>query len=644
MATNQPIKIQPRPNVKQINYLSKTFTDFRQNFIEFTKAYYPNTYADFNEASPGMMFIEMASYLGDVLSFYVDNSFKENLLAYAEQQENVINIAQFLGYKPKVISPATTVAQLSILVPATLSGSTYVPNPTYLPTIAENSVFSTSGENSIQFTLTEPINFSDITTSDYQINQFDNSGNPVNFLVVKNCNLLAGTQKTATLVFGTAERFAKRVLDDANVIGILNVTDTSGNKWYEVNYLAQDVVMDDVILAAATATDDVRPPVGLRLRKVQRRFVTRINNDLKVELLFGSGETNDSDFDILVDSRQIATNQYGNFVSNTVGNTTLNNFNFLNSTAYGLTPSNTSLTITYLVGGGVESNCNAGMITKIDNLIVTNDVFQLTSAQRTTFNAVLQSALINNPQPATGGGGGDSIDEIKQNALMFFNAQNRVVTSEDYVIRSYALPTRYGTISKAYAVKDEQINSIIALRGDNSQTFVENPVNPTAINLYTLGYNKNKKLVSLNSITKNNLARYLEQYRMLTDDVSILDAFVINIGVRFSITVFKNYNVNDVLARSIDAIQSHFDIDKWVINQPIILSDLLYEIGSVEGVQNVTNLSIFNKYNAQDGLDYRDYKYDIPSATINNVVYPSLDPSIFELRYPETDIIGNAVQ
>jgi len=646
MATNQPIKIQPRPNVKQINYLSKTFTDFRQNFIEFTKAYYPNTYADFNEASPGMMFIEMASYLGDVLSFYIDNSFKENLLAYAEQQENIVTIAQFLGYKPRLLSPASTTAELSIIVPAVQSGSTYVPNSKYLPTIARNSVFSTSGGQTTSFISTNQVDFQDITTTDYTINQFDGSGNPINFLVIKRCNLIAATVKTTTLSFGTAERFTTRILDDANVIGITDVVDSSGNKWYEVDYLAQDVVMDDVVLASTELTNDLRPTVGLRLRKVPRRFVTRINKDLKIEMMFGSGETNDSDYDILIDSRQIATNQYGQTIATNVGNTALNNFNFLNSNTYGTTPTNTVLTVTYLVGGGVESNCNVGVITNIDNLIVTNDTLQLNTGEKATFNTVLQSANISNPLPATGGGSGESLNEIKENALAFFNAQNRVVTAEDYVVRSYSLPTRYGIIAKAYALKDEQLNSIITLQGvnDGNQQFVENPVNPMGVNLYTLGYNRNKKLVPLNSIIKDNLARYLEQYRLLSDDVNILDAFVINIGVRFGITVFRNYNINDVLARSIDTIRSHFTIDDWTINQPIILSDLAYKIGSVEGVQNVSSLSIFNKYAFQDGADYGEYKYDIPSATINNVIYPSLDPSIFELRYPETDIIGNATQ
>lgn len=641
MATNQPIKIQPRPNVKQINYISKTFTDFRQNFIEFTKAYYPNTYADFNEASPGMMFIEMASYLGDVLSFYIDNSFKENLLAYAEQQENVITIAQFLGYKPKLTSAATTTAELSIVVPALLSDGMYIPNPKYLPSISEGSLFSTNDEASITFRLMESVDFASITDDEYGINAFDNSDNPVNFLVKKQCKLMAGTERTITLTFGSAERFTKRTINDTNVIGITNVIDSFGNKWYEVDYLAQDVVMDDVVLATTTTETGVRPASGLRLRKVPRRFVTRINRDFQLEMQFGSGESNESDFDVLIDSRQIATNQYGTGVQNLVGNAAINNFNFLNSSAYGVTPANVSLTVTYIVGGGVETNCNANSIVNIDNLIVTNDVQQLPLSERSTFNAVLQTALIANPLPATGGGAGESLDEIKENALAFFNAQNRVVTSEDYVIRTHSMPTKYGTVAKAYAVKDDQINNILTVNNGN---FVNTTINPTAINLYTLGYNKNKKLTTLNSITKDNLARYIEQFRLLTDDVNILDAFVINIGVRFDIRVFKNYNMKDVLARSIDAVTQHFNIDNWAINQPIVLTDLSYEIGSVEGVQNVSNLQIFNKYQFKDGSDYQPYRYDIEQATVDNIIYPSLDPSIFELRYPETDIIGNAIQ
>jgi hypothetical protein len=257
------------------------------------------------------------------------------------------------------------------------------------------------------------------------------------------------------------------------------------------------------------------------------------------------------------------------------------------------------------------------------------------------FNSAVGQVAITNPSPATGGGPGDSVEEIRENALAYFNAQNRVVTSDDYVIRTYAMPPRFGQVAKAYALRDEQLNSILQYTGTE---FVTNEVRPTAVNLYTLGYNTNGKLTQLNTITKQNLARYLDQYRLLTDDINILDAFIINIGVTFNIRVFKNYNMQDVTVRCVNAVQQYFDISSWSINQPIILSDLIYQIGSVVGVQTVDDVTIFNKYQFKDGLDYQEYKYDISAATIDGIIYPSLDPSIFELRYPETDIIGNAVQ
>jgi hypothetical protein len=640
MTTKRPVLQQPRPNVRQINYLSKTFGEFRANLLDFAKSYFPNTYADFNETSPGMMFIEMAAYLGDVLSFYIDNQFKENLLAYAEQPENIITISQFLGYKPKLVSPAAVTAELSIIVPAVLVGSDYIPNPKYLPTVGVGSVFGSADASVSTFILTEDVNFKNITEDDYNIRTRDGGNNPIDYIVRKPANLVSATEKTTTFGFSSPSRFTKVTLDDTNVIGIQNIVDSDGNVWYEVDYLAQDVIMDTVDVSDNNEPG-VMPSAGLRLRRVPRRFVTRVSRDLKTELLFGSGNTNDAEINLLVDSRQVATAQYGNTITETVGNTALNNLNFLDSYAYGLAPANTTLTVRYLIGGGVASNANAETITQIRNLIITDDTTEYSPSDLNAFNSTVGSIIVRNEQPATGGGPGDTLDEIRENALAFFNAQNRVVTADDYVMRAYALPQKYGQVAKAYALRDEQLNSILSFRGDE---FVQNDIRPTAVNLYTLGYNRNGKLTALNTITKENLGRYLSQYRLLTDEINILDAFIINIGVNFNIRVFRNYNIQDTLARCAGVVQEYFDVSKWTINQPIIISDLIYEMGSVEGVQTVDNVVVFNKYEFANGPEYQPHKYDITSATVNGVIYPSLDPSIFELRYPKTDIIGNAIQ
>jgi len=178
----------------------------------------------------------------------------------------------------------------------------------------------------------------------------------------------------------------------------------------------------------------------------------------------------------------------------------------------------------------------------------------------------------------------------------------------------------------------------------NNAEFVNDPVQPNAINLYVLGYNRNKKLTTLNSAVKENVALYLDQYRVLTDEINILDGFVVNIGVEFDILVFKNFVIRDVLARCIDTIKEYFDIDKWSIQQPIILSDLTLQLALVEGVQSVRDLRVFNRYQFKDGLDYQNYRYDIDEATVDGIIYPSLDPCIWEVRYPDRDVIGNATQ
>jgi hypothetical protein len=639
MATNQSITTSGQPDVKSINYIGKTFGEFKQNLISFAKSYYPNTYSDFNEASPGMMFIEMASYLGEVLSFYIDNSFKENLLAYAEQRENVITIAQFLGYKPKLSSSASTKLLMYQLAPAILVSGQWVPDPKYLVRIGKGSIFSTAGQSPVQFRLIEDVDFRDITAVDFTVNTLS-GGNPQTFIVTKEGEVTANVEKTTTFTFNDPERFASVTLIDENIVGIVNVEDSDKNKWYEVNYLSEDVILDDTAVTTNSETG-LLPLAAVRLRKVPRRFVTRINRDSQLELIFGSGTENGVELNMTLDSRQVANKQYGNVIENILGNVAIDNTNFLNSYAYGIAPSNTTLTVTYLVGGGVESNVNSNSINRITKLNVLNDTTGYNTIEQTAFSAAVQSITVNNSLPATGGGTGDTIEEIKQNALGFFNAQGRVVTAEDYAIRTYSLPPKYGKIAKAFAIRDEQLNRIAELSDVN---YVENPAKPNCINLYTLGFDRNGNLSTLNTVVKNNLAKYLEAYRLLTDDVNILDAFIINIGVRYEISVLPNYNRSDVLTRCTGVIQNFFSIDKWSINQPIILTDLSFVIGNVEGVRSVRSLEIFNKYRSKDGLNYQNYRYNISSATVDGVVYPSLDPSIFELKYPETDIIGTAAQ
>jgi hypothetical protein len=248
-------------------------------------------------------------------------------------------------------------------------------------------------------------------------------------------------------------------------------------------------------------------------------------------------------------------------------------------------------------------------------------------------NFIKSSIAVNNPDPASGAKTAETLQDIKNNALANFAAQNRSVTREDYIIRAYSMPAKYGSVSKAYIVPDDQITQ---------QSYETSRIpNPFALNMYVLGYNQSKQLVQLNQAIKENLKTYLNFYRILTDALNIKDAFIINIGVDFEISVLPNYNSNDVLLRCIAELKSYFDIDKWQINQPVVKSDISTTLANVKGVQSVIGVQFKNLYDTLQ--NYSGNVYDLTTATRNGVIYPSLDPSIFEVKFPNQDIRGRVV-
>jgi len=195
------------------------------------------------------------------------------------------------------------------------------------------------------------------------------------------------------------------------------------------------------------------------------------------------------------------------------------------------------------------------------------------------------------------------------------------------------MPARFGSVAKAYIVPDDQI-----AQEEAEERRIKNPL---AMNLYVLGYNSSKQLVNLNDAVKENLKTYLDQYRIMTDAINIKNAFIINIGIDFEITVRPNYNSNEVLLRCIDRVKTYFDISKWQINQPIIKTEVLNTIANVTGVQSVIDIRFKNLYDTS--LNYSGNVYSLSSAQKNGVIYPSLDPSIFEVKFPNRDIKGRVV-
>ena len=615
---------------RDIRYIDRNFNDFRNALINYSKTYFPDTYNDFTPDSTGMLFIEMASYVGDVLSFYLDNQVQETFIQYARETENLFNMAYMLGYEPKVTTAASVDIDFYQLLPAKLSGSVTFPDYTYALIIPENTTVQSTGTDQ-EFIIEDVIDFSSSSSLDPStVTVYQISGTtPTTYLIKKTRKAISATINTTTFNFTSPVRFDTRNIADSNIIGILDCIDSDGNEWYEVPNLAQENVFDtirntntnDPNVEDDGAGNDV--PYLLQLKSVQKRFAARFVSTGSLQLQFGAGSFGDNDEEIIPNPDNVGL---GLPFERDQLTTAFSPLNFVFTNTYGIAPSNTTLTVRYLTGGGVSSNVEANTLTVVDD---TNVSFITPNLNPALADNIFKSLASNNPLAADGGQDGDTTEELRQNALGNYQTQLRTVTKEDYLIRALSMPSNLGVIAMAYA-EPCKVNEY------------ETGTLPSILDLYVLSYDIQSSLKTASPTLKRNLKTYLSEYRMINDAINIKDAFIINIGINFDIVVRPNYNNNETLTKCIEALANYFDIKNWQINQPIIIPELNILLDKIEGVQTVKNLKIGNLAGANNG--YSEYAYDVVGATINDVVYPSIDPMVFELKYPNIDIKGRVVQ
>ena len=607
---------------RNINYINKDFGQFRNQLINYSSTYFPSTYTDFTNTSVGMMFIEQAAYIGDVLSFYMDNQIQENFLQYARQPDNLYDMAYMYGYKPKTTGLAEVDIDFYQQVPAKLSGSEYIPDYDYALYIPANTQVSTTGGSIINFTTQDPIDFAVSNSIDitYESVAALSGGNPSYYLLRKRRKTYSGTINSVQFSIGAPQEFVTFNITDNNIAGILDVVDSNGNIWYEVDYLGQELIYDSLRntnINDPNSSSDTDAPFLLQTKQVQNRFATRFLDEKTLQLQFGSGNPEDTTEEVIPNPFNVGLGLP--FEQNKL-TTAYSPTNFIFTNTYGVSPTNTTLTIRYYTGGGVVSNVLANTTT---NLNSSGIKFIQGGLNSTTAQYVFDSLATNNNTAASGGKDGDTIEEIRQNSISNFTTQLRNVTADDYLVRALSMPSKYGKVSKAHTQKP---------KADEANT---------TLDLYVLTEDANNKLVTASDTIKNNLKRYIEQYRMIGDTISIKDAFVINFAVNFEIITYPNFNSNEVLESCIKALQTYFNTNKWQISQPIIIPDLFVLLDQLDGVQTVKNVTVKNKAGTTKG--YSQWAYDMNGANQNGTIFPSLDPSIFELKYPNTDIKGRVV-
>ena len=675
----KPIDKSWATNKKDIKYLNRDFASLRQALIEFTKTYYSNTYNDFSEASPGMMFIEQAAYVGDILSYYTDAQLKESFINLASNKNNIYQLAQNLGYKPKISTPASVTLTLYQTLPSKWMSSdntitNYEPDFDYALKINEGMLVGSNSNQNVQFITTDFVDFGDSHNREVSVFTVDGSNNPITYLITKKVSAISATRYTQDFEVGEFKPNPTFRLTSTNFIKIESVVDSDNTTYYEVPYLAQEMVYikspneayNEPMLATANA-----PKYILKLQQTNKRFTTRLVDEQTIELRFGSGNESTPDELLIPNTKNVGLGLNNSI--NRMGES-FDPSNFLKTNTYGIAPAQTTLTVTYLAGGGIQSNVPQGDLTKIKAVSFNDDILAFTDINFPVYNEARRSLVVENIEPATGGKGFETIEEIRENAIATFGAQNRAVTKKDYEVRALAMDTMFGGIAKVYVEQDGSIdtsaaqqvlrnpsvkkdftNLVKSLKGSTDdeitlaldtflktkQTFAVES-NPFAINMYLLGYDSNNKLTTLNPTVKQNLKTYLEEYRLLTDAINLIDGYVVNIGVNFDITVFANYNKREVVLKCVQVVTNYFDINKWKMNQSINLSELELEIANVDGVSSVPKVEIVNLADST-GLVYSQYSYNIAEATRNKIVYPSLDPSIFEIKYPNKDIKGRAL-
>jgi hypothetical protein len=661
---------------KDVKYLNKDFSQFKDNLIEYARTYFPKAYNDFSDASPGTLFIEMASYVGDVLSYYIDDTFKQSLLAYADDMQSVIPLTRYLGYKPLVTSPSTTKISVYQLVPSIGNGVSNKPDSKYYLRIKSGMVLQSS-QNDVEFYTTDYIDFNDENDREITVYQRDTlTGEPSLYLIKKYADVISGNVRVKQEIFGSYSPYQSVFLPENDIIQIIDVRDADGNKYYEVPYLAQEMVF---IEQPNTATNDpdlyqfkTTVPYILKTIKTPKRFTTVINGDSTTTLQFGAGDPTASDELLIPNLKNV-----GLGLPNSINRLeeSFDPTNFLKTKTYGTSPANTTLTIKYLTGGGVSSNVASNTINKIKVIEYDEDLNDFTAQELPLYLKMKNTIAVDNETAASGGRSGETLLEMKQNALAHFSSQNRAVTAKDYQIRVLSMPSKFGAIAKAYATADGTLDnnspSSILASPNNLQEFTnlvmnfvnkpdsEEPSeasikeditkfligktsneneknNPFAINLYLLSYDGNGNLTNINRALKENLKTYLNEYKILTDGVNMLDGFVINIGVDFEIICYPNYNKAEILVECVNELKDYFIVDNWQFNQTINLSEIELLLANIEGVQSVPMLKITNKC----GGNYSPNSYNIDAATKDKIVYPSLDPSIFEVKFPDKDIKG----
>ena len=595
-----------KKKIVPINYTDRDFNSIKKSLVDYAKRYYPERFQDFSEAGFGSLMLDTVAYVGDVLSFYLDYQANESFLETSIEYNNVLKHAKQTGYKFQGVATSYGEVTLYVTVPALTSG--IGPDMSYAPTVGQGTVFTSF--DGTPFTLLEDIVFSN--ASEVVVSAVDQTAAslPTFYALRAKGRVVSGFLKTQLVEIGEYQRFPRVKINDFDVVEVLSVTDTQGNKYYEVDNLSQDIVYKSIV--NNKDEDSVLTPFIMKPVPVPRRFVAEYELPF-LFLQFGYGQENDLETEEVLDSSKVALNLHA---KNYISDTSFDPTNLIKTDKLGIAPSNTNLTIIYRKNGASNVNIAANTLTNISQPVVNFNNYQNLVISKA--DAVVQSLEVVNESPITGDVTLPSIEEIKYRAYGMASSQNRAVTREDYLALIYNMPSKFGSIKRASISQD--VNS-----------FKRN------LNIFVISENQNGDLINSNATLKNNLKTWLTTNKMINDTIDILDAKIVNVGIEFEIMADDHENKFSVLSQAIQTLNAMASASKYNIGEPIRISDFYRALKNIDGLLDVLNIKLVKK----TGRIYSSVDFDMNEYTSldGRLVTLPMD-YIFEIKYPTLDIVG----
>ena len=595
-----------KKDIIPINYTSRDYESIRNDLITHVRRYYPNVYQDFNEASFGSIMIDTVAYVGDILSFYMDYNVNESFIETSIEENNILKLARQMGYRYKGIPASSGEVTLYIIVPNLVNG--IGPDLDYAPILKRGAMFSAGGQGA-SFSLDENVDFS-LPSNEAVVATTDAvTGVPTGWAIKTKGQVISGQVRRQTVDVGDYERFRKVLINDQDITGIISVVDSSGNKYFEVDYLTQDVIYKPIINKHA---DSNQVPMILKPKKVPRRFVfEQLSNQYYLQFGYGS-ETNITN-EVISDPNKIVLQVNGR---DYVTDESFDPTNLIETDKMGVSPTNTTLTIEYRKNSANVNNIGAKALVNVSDTEYTfANIGQLSPSK---VSSVIGSLEFENENPIIGGISTPTTEEIKYRAYGSFSSQNRAVTAQDYKSVAYSLPPKFGSVKRVNIAQDKD-------------SFKRN------LNLYIISEDQNGNLVESTDTLKNNLKTYLSNYKMINDTIDILDARIVNIGLNIDIIAEDQVNKYEVLQKAIDAIKFNNLSTKYDISEPFRTSDIFKTLKNVDGILDVISISVERKA----GSLYSTFSYDIEGNTSpDGRLVLAQNNVIFEIKYPDSDIVG----